>query len=181
MSQLRAHLRFGWRNRWRAIRQSFRIGHLGQRVHIDKSVEFMRFPKNISIGDDVVLKEGARICSCNESAKIHIGSRTTIGYHSFIFASAGVEIGDDCLVAPFVYIVDSNHQIERNRLINLQPNVSKRVVIGNDVWIASNVTILMGVSIGDGAVIAANSVVNQSVLPFEIWGGSPAKRIGIRE
>lgn len=181
MSQLRKHLKFTLTNRLRAFYQSFRLGLLGKNVHIDKSVEFMRFPKNIFIHDEVVVKEGARICSCNEKAIIKIGARTTIGYHNFIFASEKIEIGDDCLIAPFVYLVDSNHQIEKNELINRQPNETAPIRIANGVWIASNVTILKGVEISEGAVIAANSVVNQSVPAFEIWGGSPAKKIGERK
>ncbi len=181
MSQLRKHLKYTFRNKWRYFFAKQRLGFLGTRVHIDKSVEFMRFPKNISIGDEVVIKEGARICSCNSDAKITIGSRTTIGYHNFIFSSDCIEIGSDCLIAPFVYIVDSNHSAAKNQLINRQPNVTAPIKIGNGVWIASNVTILKGVTIGDGAVIAANSVVNKDVPPFEIWAGTPAKKISERE
>lgn len=141
----------------------------------------MRFPKNIHIADDVVIKEGARICSCNEKAVIEIGARTTIGYHNFLFASNRIKIGDDCLIAPFVYIVDSNHQTRRGQLINQQPNETAPIEIGNGVWIASNVTILKGVKIGDGAVIAANSVVNRDIPAFEIHGGSPARKIDERK
>lgn len=141
----------------------------------------MRFAKNIYVGDKVVVKEGARICACNEKAEIHIGERTTIGYHNFIFASAGIEIGQDCLIAPFVYLVDSNHGINRNERINRQPNETSPIRIGDGVWLASNVTVLKGVSIGDGAVVAANSVVNSDIPAFEIWGGTPAKRIGERK
>lgn len=180
MSQLRKHLKFSILNYFRSFVQRKRLGHLGQRVFIDKRVELLRFPKNIVIHDDVVIKEGAKICSCNEKATISIGSRTTIGYHTFIFASENIEIGNDCQIAPFVYLVDSNHQIDRNQLINQQPNVTAPIKIGNDVWIASNVTILKGVEIGNGAVIAANAVVNQSVPGYEIWGGTPAKKIGER-
>ncbi len=86
MSQLRKHLKFTWRNHWRAFRERSRLGRLGQRVHIDKSVEFLRFPHNIFVDDEVVVKEGARICSANEKAIIRIGKRTTVGYHTFIFA-----------------------------------------------------------------------------------------------
>jgi len=147
-------------------------------VHIDKNVEFLRFPTNITIKDDVVIKEGARICSCNAKSIISVGERTTIGYHTFIFASNRIIIGNDCLIAPFVYIVDSNHTIDRATLINLQPNVTSPITIGDDVWIASNVTILKGVTIGNGAVIAVNSCLNTDLPPFEIHGGSPAKKIG---
>lgn len=141
----------------------------------------MRFPKNISIGEEVVVKEGARVCACNANAKVTIGARTTIGYHNFIFASSGIDIGSDCLIAPFVYIVDSNHRTDRSELINRQPNETAPIRIGDGAWIASNVTILKGVTIGEGAVVAANSVVNKDVPAFEIWGGSPAVKIGERE
>ena len=50
-------------------------------------------------------------------------------------------------------------------------------VVGNDVWIGQNVTILPGVHIGDGAIIGANSVVSKDVLPYHIVGGNPIKVI----
>ena len=52
-----------------------------------------------------------------------------------------------------------------------------QIIIGNDVWIGSNVLILGGCEIGDGAIIAAGSVVTMSVPPYQIWGGVPAKFI----
>lgn len=54
------------------------------------------------------------------------------------------------------------------------------VVIGNDVWIASNVTLLEGINIGDGAIIAAGAVVTKDVPPYAIVGGVPAKVIRYR-
>ncbi len=54
------------------------------------------------------------------------------------------------------------------------------VVIGNDVWIADYVTILSGVTIGDGAVVASNSVVTKDVEPYTMVGGNPAKFIRYR-
>jgi acetyltransferase-like isoleucine patch superfamily enzyme len=158
----------------------FDLSYLGRKVYIDRNVKLMRFKKNISIGDYSVIKEGTRICPCNSSAIVKIGKRTTIGYHNFIFSSEAIEIGDDCLIAPFVYMVDSNHQFKKNLKINQQPNEAAPIKIGNDVWIASNVTILKGVTIGDGAIIATNSVVNKDVPPYAIFGGSPAKKIGER-
>lgn len=180
-SQVRQHLKFTWRNRWRTFLQRERLGNLGVGVHLDRSVEFMRFPKNIYVGNDVIVKEGARICSCNKDAIIRIGDRTTIGYYGFIFASERIEIGDDCLIAPFVYLVDSDHQIARGTKINLQPNETAPIKIGNDVWIASNVTVLKGVKISDGVIVAANSLVNESIPPYEIWAGTPARKIGERK
>lgn len=180
-SQLRKHLRFTFKNKMRLFFAKQKLAFCGDAVFIDKNVEFQRFPKNITVENNVVVKEGTRICSCNKGAKISIGENTTVGFHNFIYASEEITIGNDCLIAPFVYIVDSNHQIKREKKINKQSNISAPIRIGNDVWIASSVTILKGVTIGDGAVIAANSVVNKDVPPYKIFGGSPAKEIGVRE
>jgi len=180
MSQLRDNTRFYLFHYLRLLIANINLGYLGKRVWIDNNVKFMRYPSNIYIDTDVIVKEGVRICSCNEKAKISIGARTTLGYNTFIFSSDSIQIGEDCLIAPFVYIVDSNHGIEKSKKINAQENLTSRVKIGNDVWIASNVTVLKGVVISDGAVIAANSVVNSDVGSYEIWGGTPARKIGER-
>jgi len=180
-NQFRKHLVFTEENLARLEEAKNTIGFCGDGVHIDKNIEFMRFPKNISIKANVAIKEGTRICSCNERAKISIGENTTIGYHNFIFSSDKITIGDNCLIAPFVYIVDSDHQIDRDMLINQQANQTAPISIGNDVWIASNVTILKGVTIKDGAVIAAGAVVKDDVEAYAIYGGVPAKKIGERE
>jgi len=181
MSQLRKHLKFTWKNQWRALLQRNRIGFLGKKVFIDKNVELQRFPKNISIDNHAVLKEGSRICACNERAKITIGENTTVGFHSFIFASENITIGNDCLIAPFVYIVDSDHSAEKGKLINQQPNMTSSVKIGNDVWIGTGAKILKGTTIEDGAVIAAGAVVSGLVKSNEIFGGIPAKKISERK
>lgn len=180
-NQLRKNLDFSRENLRNLRKAKKKLGTCGEKVFIDKNVEFQRFPKNIFIRDKAIIKEGTRICSCNENAIIKIGSNTTIGFHNFIFASEKIEIGNDCLIAPFVYIVDSNHQIKKSLKINEQPNETASIKIGNDVWIASSVTILKGVKIGDGAVIAANSVVNKDVPAYKIFGGTPAKEIGERK
>ena len=179
-SQLRKNLQFKIKHHVRSWWARRRLGACGDHVFIDDNVKVMRFPKNVSIAANVVLKEGARICACNETAKIQVGANTTIGYNTFIFASSSIVIGDDCLIAPFVYIVDSNHQIKKGQKINEQPNESGPISIGNDVWIGSNVTILKGVHIGDGAVIGANSLVNTDVPANAIYAGTPAKMIGER-
>jgi acetyltransferase-like isoleucine patch superfamily enzyme len=181
ISQFRKHLKFSYLNKLRLILIKNKLGKCGKSIWIDKNVEFLRFTKNLYLGNNLAIKEGTKICPCNDKAEIHIGNNTTIGYHNFIFASNNIKIGDNCLIAPFVYIVDSNHQIDKDRLINLQPNLTEQIIIGNDVWVASNTTILKGVTIGDGAVIAANSLVNKSIPRNEVWGGSPAKKIGERK
>jgi len=60
------------------------------------------------------------------------------------------------------------------------PSTNGNVTIGNDVWIADNVTIMSGIHIGDGAVIACNSHVVKDVEPYSIVGGNPARHIKYR-
>lgn len=181
MNQLKNHIHFGIKNRLRNIYHRNRIGYLGKNVFFESNVKLLRYPKNIFIDDFVIIKEGTKICSCNANAIIKIGDRTTIGYHSIIFASENIQIGYDCLIAPNVYIVDSNHRFEKGQNINQQANETAPIIIGNDVWIGNGTTILKNVTIGNGCVIAANSVVNNPIPPYEIWGGSPAKKIGERK
>jgi spore coat polysaccharide biosynthesis protein SpsF len=133
--QLRSHLRPGLSHRIRTLVQGARLGSLGRDVFIEPNVGLLRYPRNIHIGDQVVLKEGARICSCNAAAQIRIGARTTVGYYTLIFASERITIGDDCLIAPYAYFVDSDHGIARDQLINRQENVTRPIAVGNGVWI----------------------------------------------
>lgn len=179
-SQLRKNLKFTIWNRLRAFYQSLRVGKLGKDVFVDKDVSLLRFPKNIFIDDEVVIKQGAQICACNADSKIKIGKRTTVGYYTFVYASDSILIGNDCLIAPFVYIVDSDHSIQRGTPINRQPNQTQSIIIEDDVWIATGAKILKGVRIGEGSVIAAGAVVLEEVPPYSIVGGIPAKIIGCR-
>lgn len=179
-SQFRKHLKFGWRNRLRLLKQNRRLGHCGEQVFFDDNVKLLRFPQNIYVDDRVAIKEGTRICACNKFATIHVGRNTTVGFHTFIYASEKIEIGDDCLIAAFVYIVDSNHLAKRGININQQGNETAPIKIGRDVWVGTGAKILAGVTIGEGAIVAAGAIVNRDVEPYQIVGGIPAKLIGER-
>ncbi len=180
-NQFRNHLKFSWKHKLRQLSEKRRLAFLGQDVFIDKNVELLRYPRNISIDSRVVLKEGTRICACNEQAQIKIGKNTTVGFHTFIYASENISVGNDCLIAPFVYLVDSDHVAEKGKLINQQGNTTAPVLIGNDVWIGTGAKILKGTSIGNGAIIAAGAVVSGVVGANEIFGGIPAKKISERK
>lgn len=179
--QMTKNLRYTIFNYFRNARQRRRLGSCGKRVFFDKNTHLMRFPKNIFLGDQLVIKEGARICACNANAEVKIGDRTTFGYYSFLFSSEKIIIGHDCLIAPFVYFVDSDHNISKEKNINLQGNQTRQIKIGNDVWIGTGSKILKGVNVGNGAVIAAGSLVKHDVAEYEIHGGIPAKKLGERK
>ena len=156
---------------------SLRSVKLEKNTIIFPNVNLLRYPKNIILGEDVVIKSGAHICPCNKNSEIYIGKRTTVGFYTFIYSSKKIFIGSDCMIAPFVYIVDSNHGNEKGLEMNLQENISEEIGIGNNVWIGAKSVILPGVKIGDGAIIAAGSVVTKDVPSGQVVGGVPAKKL----
>lgn len=178
--QLRAHLNRNLlhtlNEKWNRIRGV----HVGKNVIIDYSARLLRYPKGIYIGDDVIIKAGSHVCPCRSESSVHIGNRTTIGFYTMIYASSQVVIGNDCMIAPFVYIVDSDHGTARSEPMNRQANTPQPIHIGSDVWIGAHSVILKNVKIGHGAVIAAGAVVKDDVPSFSIVGGIPAKVIGER-
>lgn len=179
--QMIAHLPAGWRLAWRRKLAEWRGVNLAYDTVLFDRVELLRFPDRIRLGRQVVIKSGAQLCPCNSNARIDIGDRTTVGFYSFLYSSAHISIGNDCMIAPFVYIVDSDHGTERGQRMNLQPNHARPISIENDVWIGAQSVILPGVTIHDGAIIAAGAVVREDVPPYTIVGGVPAKPLGERQ
>ena len=178
--QLRSHLKRDWLHGPRLLALRLRGVQLGAGVLIEPTARLVRYPANIALDDEVVVKSGAYLCSCNPSARIAIGARTTIGHHTYLFASSGIAIGEDCMIAPFAYLVDSDHGTRRDSRMNRQPNATAPIRIGSDVWIGAHAVVLRGVTIGEGAVVAAGSVVREDVPPYAIVGGVPARVIGER-
>ena len=88
----------------------------------------------------------------------------------------GLRIGNKTVIAPGVRIIDHDHDTNpKKRHENIFPG--KEIIIGENVWIGYESTILKGVNIGDGAIIAAGSVITKNVASNTIVGGVPAKEI----
>lgn len=99
-----------------------------------------------------------------------------------ISACTGVKIGDGCLLGDNVFITDNFHGNSSAEVIDImpieRPLYSKGCVsIGNNVWLGRNVCIMPNVTIGDGCVIGANTVVTHSVPAYSIVGGVPGRVI----
>lgn len=106
-----------------------------------------------------------------EPALLKIGKGTTIGDRTEIHVGKKVEIGENCSISWDVCILDRDyHELNGEE-------VKAPVIIGNKVWIGCRATILKGVAIGDGAVIAAGAVVTREVDPNTCVGGNPARII----
>jgi acetyltransferase-like isoleucine patch superfamily enzyme len=121
---------------------------------------------------------------CVASGKIKLGYRSTLGVHNFLFGN--VTIGKYCQIGGYCAFHGTNHPIHfittyinqslfRGELKDLKND--KPIVLGNDIWVGHGVTILSGVNIGDGAILAAGSVVTKDVEPYTIVAGNPAKPI----
>lgn len=107
---------------------------------------------------------------------IRLGDRCRVGKNCVV--NPNVEIGRDTLIGPDVMIYTINHRYaDTSMTINDQGCEQAPVSIGNDVWVASRAIILPGVSIGDGAVVAAGAVVTRDVPARAVVAGNPARVI----
>lgn len=140
----------------------------------------IKLGKNCSFGDNLYLTAWAEHATNHINALITIGNNCDFGAFNHITSTNQIVIGDYCLTGKWVTISDNNHG--NTTLDNLLIPPQKRtvvskgpVVIGKNVWIGDKATILAGVSIGDGAIIAANSVVTKDVPAYSVVGGNPAR------
>lgn len=116
------------------------------------------------------------VFNCDSGKNIHVGKNFLANYNVTILDIAPVYIGDYVMIGPNTLITTVNHPLspeKRRRHIGRAASV----VIGNDVWIGGNCTILPGVTIGSNVVIAAGAVVTGNVPDNCVVGGVPAKII----
>lgn len=111
---------------------------------------------------------------------ITVGGHTRINRGTLIVAHTRLTIGRDVLIGEYVSIRDADHGLELGSPMRTQPHTAAPITIGSDVWIARGAVILKGVTIGDGAVIAANSVVTRAVPAHAIVAGAPARVLRFR-
>lgn len=134
-----------------------------------------------SIGENTVISPD---CEFGNPENIHIGNNVRIGEKTVIFAQGGCTIKNGVILADRVDIRTTNHHydgadleaIPFDEIVYRQP-----VVLEENCWIASHAILLPGVTIGEGAVVAAGAVVTKDVPPLAIVGGNPARIIRYRD
>lgn len=103
---------------------------------------------------------------------IKLGKNVFINSGCCFQDQGGIEIGDGCLIGHQAVIATLNHDLSPATRANMTPS---KVTLGKNVWVGSHATILPGVTVGDGSIIAAGAVVNKDVPPACVVAGVPAK------
>jgi galactoside O-acetyltransferase len=132
--------------------------------------------ENIVFGEKVMI--GSRCTISSQKGRLRFGSRVVLNTNVFVGADFGeIEIGDDVLIGPNVVLRAADHDISKikNGPLYKQGHVSGKIKIGSNVWLAANCFVRSGVTIGDGAVIAAGAVVLNDIPAGAVAGGVPAK------
>lgn len=170
----------GWQTRF--------VGHqigIGKQTLIEDFAELNAASRDadketIEIGRSCLIRQYARLHT--KSGFIKIGDFCSINDFTVLHATGGITLGDHVRIGPHTVLMASMHNHERIDItIHEQGWHAKGIVIEDDVWIGMNVSILDGVRIGTGAIIAAGAVVNRDVAPYTIVGGVPAKVIKQRK
>lgn len=170
------------------------IANLLYKIIFKSNDGFIRFPHQligtqyISIGkgseiyNGIILTAWDRFNNQTFTPLIRIGENTKINEHNHISACNSIKIGNNVLTGRYVYISDNSHGATVSDQLDMhplnRPLVSKGpVVIGDNVWIGEHACVLSGVTIGNGAIIAANAVVTHDIPAYALAGGVPAKII----
>tara|TARA_B110001452_G_scaffold252548_1_gene242508 strand:+ start:1563 stop:2030 length:468 start_codon:yes stop_codon:yes gene_type:complete len=113
----------------------------------------------------------------NIGALSHIGKNVTIGINcriqGSVYIADGCIVGDNVFIGPGAVITNDRHPPSKG--------VWAPVNVDNDVVIGANATIVAGVNLHTGCVIAAGAVVTTDIPPQQVWGGNPAKQMMLRE
>lgn len=113
---------------------------------------------------------------------LSIGDNVYIGPYSYINAMGGVTICSGTIIGPRLTIYSANHHYRNAAAIPYDDVVlTKKVELGENIWVGGNVIIVPGVTLGEGCIVGAGSVVTRSFPPCYILGGNPAQQIGMRD
>lgn len=167
---------------WQAQRDRWLLGLRQSGANIHPSIEFL--------GDKTKLDclEIAPLCHIERDASVwispDIGANPSlsvqgpsyIGRNTYLGLYQPIRIGAWSMIGAYCYLITGNHNYQRRDIpIAQQGYIGAPILIEEDVWLGTHVVVLPGVTIGKGAIVAAGSIVNKDIPPYEIWGGTPAK------
>lgn len=115
------------------------------------------------------------------SGALTLGDGVFINRDCFLDTSGGIQIGQNSRIAPRVTMITATHPIGASEATRTrrtpEDNTVAEIIIGDNVWVGTSSTILPGVTIGNGCVIAAGSVVTRNCEPNGLYAGVPARRV----
>lgn len=158
----------------------------GKNLILEDNVSINALSTNgIHLGDHIsIARDSILFCTGIISQKgtgIIIGNNTGISARAYLAGQGGITIGSNVIMGPNVQIFSENHNFPDLALNIKEQGVTRNaVIIENNCWIGASAIILAGVSIGDGCVVAAGSVVTRSIPANSIVAGVPAKVIKSR-
>lgn len=176
---------------------------VGKRVNFGKSVT-LRHPYKISIEDDVAIDDycvldakglendgiyisknvfigRGSILSC-KNGDIILEKNVNIGFNSEIFSGSKVVVGENTLIAAYVYIIGGGHDYSRVDIpITEQEKISHGIKIERNCWIGAGVKVFDNVTIGEDTIIGAGAVVSKDIPAFSIAAGIPARVVKSRK
>lgn len=167
----------GIASRFRAVILRFRGAKIAgpvwlRRIEVPRQAHRVGLGAGVALDRDVVLLVSG---DSNAAPCILIGDRTYINRTTFIDAVESIRIGEDCMIGPFCYITDHDHQRTPDGRPAGGPLKSRAVTIGRNVWLGAHVSVLKGVTIGHGATVGAGAVVTRDVPDGMTVAGNPAR------
>ncbi|UVM52146.1 MULTISPECIES: acyltransferase [unclassified Pseudomonas] len=155
---------------------------IGKRVVIKSGARLIctNADSAIVIGDGSILHHGA-ILDTGPGGRIELGKSNSVNPYCVLYGHGGLKTGDYVRIAAHTVVIPANHIFDDPTVpIAKQGLTRKGIQMGSDIWIGTGCRILDGVTVHDGSVIAAGSVVNKTVDRGAIVGGVPAKVIKYR-
>ena len=152
------------------------LKRLGSNVVFESGVLIFH-PQNVEISHNVYIGHNTILKAYHKNLLV-IGEHTWIGQNCFFHSGGGIEVGQAVGIGPCVKILTSEHIADdRSVPILFTPLKFKPVVLKDGCDIGVGSVICPGVTVGEGAIIGAGSVVNKDIPNFEVWAGVPTRKI----
>lgn len=154
---------------------------VGDRFCLVNGIPWVEGHLEIEIGNDVTLNGITTLAGATvqEKPALYIGDGSYIGYQVTITVGPLVKIGRNVLIADRVSLIGyDGHPLDPVARANHQPapkEEGRPIIIEDNVWVCSNATVLKGVTLGEGSVVATHAVVTADVPPYAVVAGNPAR------
>ena len=144
---------------------------MGKNILINNSIFISKIGKNITFYPNTIFEFGI-------DSEFIIGDNTLLSYGVIVSCNKKISIGNDCQIGEYTSLRDTTHDYSDNGIpMKYNLDISKEIIIGNNVWIGRGCIIMPGTIIEDGVVVGANSIVKGYLVKDSIYAGLPLKLI----